>query len=122
MMIHHVALLASERERTLEFYRTLGFEVKSSHVRPERGDEIVFMKLDCIVLELFISNGNPPRLSNPEAYGLGHLALSVCDVAGMRQHLIGAGYKPEPIRRDTYTNDQMFFIKDPDGTPIEIRG
>ena len=54
MMIHHVALLASERERTLEFYRTLGFEVKSSHVRPERGDEIVFMKLDCIVLELLI--------------------------------------------------------------------
>ena len=75
MMIHHVALLASERERTLEFYRTLGFEVKSSHVRPERGDEIVFMKLDCIVLELFISNGNPPRLSNPEASGPGALAV-----------------------------------------------
>lgn len=121
MTIHHIALLASERARTLEFYRALGFEVHSSHVRPERGDEIIFMKLDDMTLELFISKGNPPRPSGPEAYGLRHLAFSVCDVEGMHGRLLEAGFGPEPIRRDTYTNEQMFFIKDPDGTPIEIR-
>ena len=121
MTLHHIALLASQRDRTIEFYRTLGFEVGSSHVRPERDDEIIFMTQGRMTLELFISSGNPSRISNPEAYGLRHLAFSVGDVAKTHERLSRAGYLPEAIRRDTFTNEEMFFIKDPDGTPIEIR-
>lgn len=72
-------------------------------------------------MELFISTGNPSRISNPEAYGLRHLAFSVGDVAKTHERLSRAGYLPKAIRRDTFTNEEMFFIKDPDGTPIEIR-
>ena len=73
-----------------------------------------------IVLELFISAGNPQRVSGPEAYGLRHLALGVTDAQAAREKLIAAGYAPEPIRTDTFNGRKLFFVKDPDGLPIEL--
>lgn len=124
--LHHIAILCSEREASLRFYETLGFRVTESHVRPERKDEVIFMEQQgCvdgpgIVLELFISVGNPQRVSNPEAYGLRHLALRTDDAEVASEKLITAGYAPEPIRTDTFNDRKLFFVKDPDGLPIEL--
>ena len=73
-----------------------------------------------IVLELFISEKHPQRVSNPEAYGLRHLALGVTDAQTAREKQIAAGYNPEPIRTDTFNGRRLFFVKDPDGLPIEL--
>ena len=118
--LHHIAILCSDREAALRFYETLGFQVYASHVRPERNDEIIFMKLESVVLELFISSGNPQRVTSPEAYGLRHLALKTDDVHESRKKLTDAGYIPEPLRTDTCCGKLLFFVKDPDGLPIEI--
>lgn len=118
--LHHIAILAAEKERTVRFYETLGFQVRESHVRPERKDEIVFMEQCGVTLELFISSGNPPRTSNPEAYGLRHLALRSSNAQAVREKLLHAGWYPEPMRTDTFDGKAMFFVKDPDGLPIEI--
>lgn len=118
--LHHIAILCSEREASLRFYETLGFCVTESHVRPERNDEVIFMNGPGIVLELFISAGNPQRVSNPEAYGLRHLALRTENAEVARENLIAAGYNPEPIRTDTFNDRKLFFVKDPDGLPIEL--
>lgn len=124
--LHHIAILCSEREASLRFYETLGFAVYESHVRPERNDEVIFMEQQgCvdgpgIVLELFISEKHPQRVSNPEAYGLRHLALGVTNAEAAREKLITAGYNPEPIRTDTFNGRKLFFMKDPDGLPIEL--
>ncbi len=117
---HHIAILASDREKTLAFYAALGFSVRECHVRPERNDEIIFMEQAGITLEIFISANNPPRVSGPEAYGLRHLALRETDAESMRLHLIRAGFAPEPMRHDDFDGRRMFFVKDPDGLPIEI--
>ena len=119
--LHHIAILASSRAETLAFYETLGFKMTQTYVRPERNDEIIFMEHAGVVLELFISVGNPPRVSYPEAYGLRHVAFQVADVAAVRDALICKEYSPEEIRRDTFTGEAMFFVMDPDGLPIEIR-
>ena len=118
--LDHIAILCSEREASLRFYETLGFAVYESHVRPERNDEVIFMNGPGIVLELFISEKHPQRVSNPEAYGLRHLALGVTDAQTAREKLIAAGYNPEPIRTDTFNGRRLFFVKDPDGLPIEL--
>ena len=118
--LHHIAILCSEREASLRFYETLGFRMIESHVRPERKDEVIFMSGPAIVLELFISEKHPQRVSNPEAYGLRHLALGVTDAEAARERLITAGYNPEPIRTDTFNGRKLFFVKDPDGLPIEL--
>ena len=118
--LHHIALLASEKARTIAFYEALGFQVERCHIRPERHDEIVFMISAGVTLEIFVSVGNPARLSYPEAYGLRHLALAVSDAQAAREHLLQFGYQPEPIRHDAFTDEAMFFVNDPDGLPIEI--
>ena len=118
--LHHIAILCSERESSLRFYETLGFVVSESHVRPERNDEVIFMSGPGIVLELFISEKHPQRVSNPEAYGLRHLALRTENAEVARENLIAAGYAPEPIRTDTFNGRKLFFMKDPDGLPIEL--
>ena len=114
--LHHIAILASNRAETLAFYEALGFAVTENHVRPERKDEIIFMEL----AELFISAGNPPRVSFPEAYGLRHVAFRVEDASAAREALIRKGYAPQELRHDTFTGDAMFFVMDPDGLPVEI--
>ena len=118
--LHHIAILAAEKERSLRFYEALGFRVRSCHARPERSDEVIFMERHGITLELFIAAGNPPRVSGPEAYGLRHLALQATDAKALREKLICAGWQPEPLRCDSFDGKALFFIKDPDGLPIEI--
>ena len=118
--LHHIAILASGRAEALAFYEALGFAVTESHVRPERNDEIIFLEQAGVVLEVFVSAGNPPRVSYPEAYGLRHVAFQVEDAAAAREELIRKGYAPQELRHDAFTGDAMFFVMDPDDLPIEI--
>lgn len=115
--VHHIAIICSS-EKSLKFYRKLGYEITSRHPRPEHHDEIVYMSGYGTVLELFIDSMHPARVTNPEANGLRHLALRVTDI----EHLVSdfADYNPEPIRIDAITGEKMSFIKDPDGLPVEL--
>ena len=70
-------------------------------------------------MELFIDFTHPARITNPEALGLRHLAFEVDDVDAEWIRL--AKYNPEPIRMKD-DGKKMFFVKDPDGLPIEFRG
>lgn len=120
--IHHFAILCSEKKRSMRFYETLGFRMTAHHQRKERGDEIIMMDGCGVTLELFIDPRHPARVSNPEAFGLRHLALQVekNHLEDAVTKLVAAGYAPEPIRHDTFTEEAMTFVKDPDGLPIEL--
>ena len=119
--VHHIAILCSDKEKALAFYRdALGFSVTEVHPRPEREDEIIMLCGYGVTLELFVSKANPPRVTDPEAYGLRHLALWTDDVEKTAAKLFEKGFAPEPIRRDTFTGEKMTFVKDPDGLPIEL--
>ena len=118
--LHHIAILCSDRDASLRFYTTLGFALYESHLRPERGDEILMLHGHGITLELFVSEGHPARPTGPEAYGLRHLALAVDVLEEVLRTLTDAGYEPESIRRDTFTGERITFVKDPDGLPIEL--
>ena len=120
--IHHIAIIASDKEASLEFYnKKLGFPVIRENYRPERDD----WKIDLAVnedteLELFIMKDRPARVSGPEAYGLRHLAFRVESVDAAAVELEKKGIECEPVRRDAYTDKPMTFFRDPDGLPIEI--
>lgn len=119
--LHHIALLCSDKARALRFYRdALGFEVVREVVRVERGDEIVWLRGYGVVLEVFVIPDRPPRVSDPEAYGLRHIALGVDDVEAMAARMRTWGFEPEPIRRDTFDGKKMTFVKDADGLPVEL--
>lgn len=120
--IHHIAIICSDKDSALDFYHEkLGFPIIRSNFRQGRQDWKIDLKLnDATELELFIMKDRPSRVSNPEAYGLRHLAFHVSSVADTVAELETKGIECEPIRMDAYTGKPMTFFRDPDGLPIEI--
>jgi len=120
--LHHVAIIASDRDRALAFYAgALGL---AEVARTWRGDRQSW-KIDLALpgggqIELFTFPGAPPRPSRPEAQGLRHLALSVPDLDPWIAHLAGLGVVSEPVRIDPLTGARFTFVQDPDGLPVEL--
>ena len=118
--IHHIAIICSDKETAMDFYRDkLGFRIIRENYRPERDDWKIDLQLGECELELFIMKDHPQRLS-PEAYGLRHLAFRVDSVEDTVSTLEARGIPCEPIRTDTFTGEKMTFFRDPDGLPLEI--
>lgn len=120
--IHHIALIASDYERSKRFYtEVLGLKILAEAYRKERD----YWKLDLRVsdgvqIELFSFPAPPPRVSRPEACGLRHLAFVVPDIEQAIEHLRDHSVDVEPIRIDEYTGKRFTFFADPDGLPLEL--
>ena len=120
--LHHVALIATDRDRALAFYAgALGLEEVARTWRADRGS----WKIDLALpgggqIELFTFPDPPPRPSRPEAAGLRHLALAVADLDGWIAHLAAHGHPAEPVRIDPLTGARFTFVADPDGLPVEL--
>ena len=126
MHIHHTALIVSDYARSKRFYsETLGLQILAEHYRAARDSWKLDLGLNGqYVVELFSFPNPPPRPGSadgaPEACGLRHLAFAVADVVAKRAELEAKGINCEAIRIDEYTGKPFFFIKDPDGLPLEF--
>ena len=120
--IHHVAIIASDYERSRHFYhRVLGLPIVSETLRAERQSWKLDLALpDGSQLELFSFPAPPPRPSRPEACGLRHLAFRVADLDRVIAHLEQHGVEVEPVRVDELTGKRFTFFADPDGLPLEL--
>ncbi len=120
--VHHVAIIASDYERSKTFYtRILGLAVVSETYRRERDSWKLNLALpDGVEIELFSFPSPPKRPSHPEAAGLRHLALRTTTFAETIATLTAAGVAVEPVRVDELTAKRYTFFADPDGLPIEI--
>lgn len=117
--VHHIAIIISS-EKHLSFYKILGFE---EVFRKERAyDAVVLMDGYGIELEVFIDPSHPER-PDPEPIGLRHFALKV---DGRLEDEIERLNKASDTAIDfsTIMNDwrgeRYVFMKDPDGTVIEM--
>lgn len=120
--VHHVAIIASDYERSKTFYtRTLGLAIVSETYRRERDSWKLNLALpDGVEIELFSFPAPPKRPSHPEAAGLRHLALRTATFTETVANLTAAGVAVEPVRVDELTTKRYTFFADPDGLPIEI--
>ncbi|WP_300351681.1 VOC family protein [Clostridium sp.] len=119
--IHHVAIIASNYEKSKEFYvDILGLEVIREVYREERDSYKLDLKIGDSQVELFSFKNSPKRPSYPEACGLRHLAFEVLDIEKEVNELKKRGIKVEPIRIDEFTNRKFTFFFDPDDLPIEL--
>ena len=110
MELDHIALIVSKVEN-LAFYEKLGF-IEVNRIERKQ-DVVVFMENNSIVLEIFIDSNHPERVSEPEAYGLRHIAFVVDDLSKV-------DVECEEIRTDWFGR-RFTFTKDPDGQPIELK-
>ncbi|MEV6096795.1 VOC family protein [Nocardia sp. NPDC051981] len=120
--IHHVAIIASDYERSKAFYtEVLGLRVIAENYRAERCSYKLDLALpDGGQVELFSFPEPPARPSRPEAAGLRHLAFRVADVGEAVAELRGRGVAVEEVRVDEYTGKRFVFFADPDGLPLEL--
>lgn len=119
--VHHIAIIVSS-ERSLEFYRLLGFTETFRKVR--KYDTAVLMDGYGMQLEIFIDPTHPAHIDNNEPYGLRHFAL---EVDGLLEDEIKRlkGLTPEVLEFGSIMNDwtgiRFCFVKDYDGLSIELR-
>ena len=119
--IHHAAIIASDYQRSKDFYvNQLGLELVREVYREQRNDYILTLKVGDIEVELFVMPDPPARVTDPEACGLRHLAFRVADIEAAVAELAEKGISCEPIRMDPYTMTRMTFFADPDGLPLEL--
>ena len=121
-MIHHVAIIVSDYEKSKDFYvNKLGFEIIREYFRPQKNDWKLDLRInESTELEIFAPQNPPKRPSYPEACGLRHLAFAVDDIVNTVNELNAIGIECEPIRTDEFTNKKMTFFFDPDGLPLEL--
>ena len=119
--IHHVAIIASDYEKSKDFYvHKLGLPLIREVYREDRKDYILTLLAGGVEVELFVMANHPPRVTDPEANGLRHLAFRVENIDPVVAELNALGIETEPIRVDPYTNTRMTFFRDPDGLPLEL--
>ncbi|NDL65571.1 VOC family protein [Acerihabitans arboris] len=120
--VHHIAIIASDYQRSKAFYcEILGFMLLSEVYRAERDSWKGDLALNGdYVIELFSFPNVPARVSRPEACGLRHLAFGVEDVAAAISALNIDGVNCEPIRIDPLTGRRFTFFADPDDLPLEL--
>lgn len=112
MLLDHIAIIVSSMSG-IEFYRSLGFEIRS---REDRGyDQLFYLSDGSTTLEIYVDRNHPARLTKPEALGLRHLGLRVEDVGAFLESI----HAEAEIKRDA--KGRFAFLYDPDGLPIEIR-
>lgn len=120
--IHHIAIIATDYEKSKAFYcDILGFTLLSEVYREARDSWKGDLALNGqYVIELFSFPFPPARPSRPEACGLRHLAFSVEDVDQAVTHLESRCVKCEAVRVDELTGKRFTFFNDPDGLPLEL--
>ncbi|GAB2318750.1 VOC family protein [Alkalibacterium sp. s-m-22] len=119
--IHHVAIIASDYDRSKAFYtQTLGLTIIREVYREERESYKLDLEAGNAQIELFSFPDPPARVNGPEAVGLRHLCFEVDDVVEAKRQLEGKGIEVEEVRTDPYTGRLFTFFKDPDGLPLEL--
>ena len=109
--LHHVSLIVSS-EKTVDFYKKLGFE---EVFRKERKtDSVVILEGFGLQLELFIDSTHPKRATNPENLGLRGLSLKVDNLVSLRTR-----FDCSPIMTDWF-GQRYCTTLDPDGIPIQF--
>ena len=117
----HTMVRVLDEDRSLDFYRALGFEEKGR--RRVGGDTatVIFLALpgDSARLELTVNDGRTEPYAQGEAYG--HVALVLGAMDEVLPRLAAAGIQPEKPPYAPYPGGpQICFLRDPDGYRIEL--
>jgi catechol 2,3-dioxygenase-like lactoylglutathione lyase family enzyme len=130
----HLVVGVSDMDRALAFYRDLlGMEVVFErlisgepfdavlHAKDKQEGRVVGGQLGGLMVEL-LSLGAKPATDKPARrgiIGIQNVSLSVTDLNDTHRRISGAGYQPEQEPFEI-GGVRMFFVKDPDGTPVEF--
>jgi lactoylglutathione lyase len=116
----HVGLRVADRERSLAFYRAVGYEVVGSVPETPLG-HLTMLKLpddEFVTIELV---HDPDRGGVDRGTGLSHLVVQVESLGATLPELAARGIDAEPPGSPDGSDDvRTTWITDPDGNRIEL--
>ena len=117
--IQHVGIPSSDVDRTIEFYKSLGFETALVTSNKPNDDKVAFLKMGNMVIE---SYGNHDTVKRAGA--IDHIAIDVKNIEKLYEEIKGAGYRfAEPGLQSLpfWENGiKYFIILGPDDEKIEF--
>jgi lactoylglutathione lyase len=119
-LIHTMVRILDE-ERSLAFYKALGFEERGRKRVGGDTATIIFMGLpgDGDRLELTLNDGRTEPYELGEAYG--HIALTTTDLDAELAALAELGIQPDKPPYEAYPGgSRITFVTDPDGYRVEL--
>ncbi len=130
----HLVVGVTDMDRALAFYRdVIGMEVVFEtlisgepfdavlHTTRKQEGRVVGGLLGGLMIELLPLWAKPPaeKPVRRGITGIQHVSWSVTDLDDTHRRILAAGYPPEQDPFDI-GGVRMFFVKDPDGTPVEF--
>lgn len=129
----HLVVGVTDMDRALTFYRgVLGMEIvfetlisgepfdAALHSNRKQEGRVVGGLLGGLMVELLSIGTDPPEQKQRRGItGIHNVSLSVTDLDDTHRRIIDAGYTPDQAPFEI-GGVRMFFVKDPDGTPVEF--
>ncbi|HEY5432926.1 MAG TPA: VOC family protein [Coriobacteriia bacterium] len=121
--VHHTGITVADLDRSVAFYEALGFSRAATFGPPDGSRTIVQMVKGDGMIELFAyADGvvTPHAVDRPVA-GLKHIGLRTSDVRATLAELEALGLVEPGVPVTTAgAGITMAFIRDPDGTSLEV--
>jgi catechol 2,3-dioxygenase-like lactoylglutathione lyase family enzyme len=130
----HLVVGVTDMDRALAFYRdVIGMEVVFEtlisgepfdavlHAARKQEGRVVGGLLGGLMVELLSLGGKPPaeKPARRGITGIQNVSLSVTDLDETHRRITAAGYTPDQVPFEI-GGVRIFFVKDPDGTPVEF--
>ena len=95
--IQHIGIPTNDIEKTIEFYKNLGFEIALQTINEEADEKVAFLKLKTLVIETY--ENKKAKLTNG---AIDHVAINVNDIEEVYHYI-------EEKQMNT-TNDEIHFL------------
>lgn len=80
--IQHIGIPTNDIEKTIAFYKELGFETALQTVNEEAGEKVAFLKLETLVIETYEN-----KAAKLESGAIDHVAINVKDIEEVYQYI-----------------------------------
>ena len=95
--IQHIGIPTNDIEKTIAFYKKLGFETALETINKEAGEKVAFLKLKTLVIETYEN-----KAAKFESGAIDHVAIDVNDIEEVYQYI--------SEKKLNTTNDTIHFL------------
>lgn len=117
--VQHIGLPTNDIERSMDFYRSLGFELVYETVNEAADERVAFMSLGNLVMEIYEN-----RCAVERSGAIDHVALDVVDIDSLYGRVKSLGYEAleGKVRALPFWERgvKFFTIEGPDREKIEF--